>query len=82
MDSRLVGNRVFRFHESRRCSRDTFQESYIAECTLIYEEKGVLDTLSRPGKVITSLERPLAGNPRPGNSPQPFRLNRRRPGKA
>jgi len=27
------------FRESRGCSRDTYQESYITECILIYEDK-------------------------------------------
>ena len=28
------------FRESRRCSRDTYPESYITEYTFVYEEKG------------------------------------------
>ena len=27
------------FREGRRCSRDTYPESYITECILIYEDK-------------------------------------------
>ena len=27
------------FRESRRCSKDTYPESYITECILIYEDK-------------------------------------------
>ena len=41
IDSGLVGSTDFwkGFRESRRCSRDTYPESYITKYTLVYEDK-------------------------------------------
>ena len=41
IDSGLVGSTDFweGFRESRRCSRDTYPESFITEYTLVYEDK-------------------------------------------
>jgi len=35
------------FRESRRCSRDTYPESYITEYTLVYEDKTARWTLKQ-----------------------------------
>ena len=41
IDSGLVGSMDFweGYRESRRCSRDTYPESYITKYTLVYEDK-------------------------------------------
>jgi len=38
-DHTLVGPLWEGYHESRRCSRDTYPESYITEYTLVYEDE-------------------------------------------
>ena len=67
IDSGLVGSTDWEgYHESRRCSRDTYPESYITEYTLVYEDKRrfpqagdrtLEDVIEKVGNVQVSAQR-------------------------
>jgi len=45
-DHTLVGPLGEGYHESRRCSRDTYPESYITKNTIVYEDTSILSYIT------------------------------------
>ena len=69
----MWGDRLEGFRESRRCSRDTYPESYITEYILIYEDKVGHVTLIFD-RQPNSRTPPCAGRSIRGNFPTHFCL--------